>query len=235
MILDVESICGAIDNNLAELLHTAIAIVKVAIPLLLIIFGMLDLGKGVIASKEDEIKSGQRMFIKRLISAILVFFVVAIVQLVIGLVDEKNMNDESEVWECANLILNGKKVNNTNNTNNTNHKTEKKYITESGLECETEQAMKEYNICYMRNSSENEINKTICGTIFKEKCSKYKGTMLWNKSKSYNEEIVNKIEWYGESVISDIELIKQNYYDCTQSYGSEEQCKNYFTGFYKIN
>ena len=82
MILNVDNVCGAIDNNLAELIHTAIVIIKFAIPILLIIFGMLDLGKGVIASKEDEIKSGQHMFIKRLISAVLVFFVVTILQMI---------------------------------------------------------------------------------------------------------------------------------------------------------
>ena len=111
MVLDANSICGAIDNNLAELIHTIITIIKIGIPLLLIIFGMLDLGKGVIASKEDEIKKGQQMFIKRLITAVLVFFVVTIVQLVIGLADDKNESDESDAWKCANLIMNGKTSN----------------------------------------------------------------------------------------------------------------------------
>ena len=108
MILDIENICGAIDNNLAYLIHTVIVIIKIGIPVLLIIFGMLDIGKGVVASKEDEIKKGQQMFIKRLISAVLVFFVVSIVQLVIGLADDKDSSEESGIWNCANMILNGK-------------------------------------------------------------------------------------------------------------------------------
>lgn len=108
MILNVDNVCGAIDNNLAGLIHTAIVIMKFAIPILLIIFGMIDFAKGVIASKEDEIKSGQHMFIKRLISAVLVFFVVSIVQLLIGLADDKNDTGESDAWECANKIMNGK-------------------------------------------------------------------------------------------------------------------------------
>lgn len=103
MILDAETVCGLIDNNLASLIHTIIIILKFAIPILLIIFGMIDLAKGVISSKEDEIKNGQRLFIKRLIAAVIMFFVVTIVQLLVGLVDDKN----SGVWECANLIMNG--------------------------------------------------------------------------------------------------------------------------------
>ena len=108
MILDIDNVCGAIDNNLAGLIHTAIVVMKFAIPVLLIIFGMLDFAKGVIANKEDEIKAGQHMFIKRLISAVLVFFVVTVVQLLIGLADDKNDTDESDTWKCANMILNGK-------------------------------------------------------------------------------------------------------------------------------
>lgn len=108
MILDTNSVCGAIDNNLAELIHTVITLLKFGIPVLLIIFGMIDFSKGVIASKEDEAKSGQKLFIKRLISAVLVFFVASIVQLVVSIADEKNAANESEVWNCANMILNGK-------------------------------------------------------------------------------------------------------------------------------
>jgi uncharacterized membrane protein len=109
MILDVNNVCGAIDNNLADLIHTIIVVIKFGVPILLIIFGMLDFAKGVIASKEDEIKSGQHMFIKRLISAVLVFFVIAVVQLLITIADDKNDEGESSVWKCANMIMNGNK------------------------------------------------------------------------------------------------------------------------------
>ena len=36
-----------------------IPLVQIGIPIILIILGMLDLGKAVVASKEDEIKSAQ--------------------------------------------------------------------------------------------------------------------------------------------------------------------------------
>ena len=57
---------------------------------------MLDLGKAVIASKEDEIKKGQNMFIKRLIAAVIVFFVVAVVRLVVGLAADNS----GDVIDC---------------------------------------------------------------------------------------------------------------------------------------
>lgn len=62
-----------------------IPLIQVGIPIILIVLGMLDLGKAVVASKEDEIKSAQKMLIKRAIYAVAIFFVVLIVQLVFGL------------------------------------------------------------------------------------------------------------------------------------------------------
>ena len=128
MFIDVNSVCGFIDNDLAELIHTAITILKIGIPVLLIIFGMLDFGKAVIANKEDEIKSGQHIFIKRTISAVLVFFVVTIVQLVINAVDDKNIDDQSDAWNCANLILNGKVTKTTTTTDDNGAKKSNLYV-----------------------------------------------------------------------------------------------------------
>ena len=70
---------------------------------MLVILGMLDLGKAVAASKEDEIKKGQQMFIKRIIAAILVFFVTLIVQIVIKFAASSDAN----VVNCMNCFVNG--------------------------------------------------------------------------------------------------------------------------------
>ena len=75
--------------------------IKIVVPILLIIFGMLDLGKAVMAQKEDEIKKGQQMFIKRLITAVIVFLVFFIVQLVVGLV-----SSDASVTSCAQCFIN---------------------------------------------------------------------------------------------------------------------------------
>lgn len=165
MILTTNSVCGLIDNNLADLIHTVITIIKFAIPILLIIFGMLDFGKGVMANKEDEIKSGQKKFIKRMVSAVLVFFVVTIVQLVIGLADDKNDSNESDVWNCANLILNGKV---SNSSGNSSSSSEKQLIKELNNCCVKSNGVvtgdyscSEYDESYIKCSNEvkNKYNK----------------------------------------------------------------------------
>ena len=97
---------SSIPYKIINLTSTIITIFKFAIPLLLIIFGMLDLGKAVIASKEDEIKKGQQLFIKRIISAIIVFFVVVIVQLVVNLAATDDTEAEN-LWTCINAFVRG--------------------------------------------------------------------------------------------------------------------------------
>ena len=93
-----------IDVKIANAVHTVITIIKIAVPVLLVIFGMIDLFKGIMAQKEDEIKKGQSIFVKRIIAAVLVFFVISIVQFVVSLVaDDKNGN----IMNCANCFLNG--------------------------------------------------------------------------------------------------------------------------------
>ena len=103
-LLDVT--CGGISNlvmdpMIPKLTSTIIDLIKIGVPLLLIVFGMLDLGKAVIAQKEDEIKKGQQMFIKRLITAVIVFLVIFIVELVIGLV-----STDDGVTDCIDCFTN---------------------------------------------------------------------------------------------------------------------------------
>ena len=94
-----------IDVRIANVVHTVILVIQIAVPVVLVIMGMLDLFKGVTAQKEDEIKKGQQILIKRLIAAALVFFIVAIVKLLIGFAAG---NDESKgILSCADCFLNG--------------------------------------------------------------------------------------------------------------------------------
>lgn len=100
--------CGSLDIDIPGtfpyLVHAVIVAIKVIVPILLIIFGMLDLGKAVVASKEDEIKKGQSTFIKRAVTAVIVFFVIQIVQLVISFVSSR----DNDVMNCFNCFVNGK-------------------------------------------------------------------------------------------------------------------------------
>lgn len=103
-ILDVTCVAGTqtvvVPAQLANIVSLIYNLIKIGVPILLIIFGMLDLGKAVMAQKEDEIKKGQQTFIKRLIAAAIVFFVLVIVQLVLSLVGA-----DGNVWTCVKALL----------------------------------------------------------------------------------------------------------------------------------
>ena len=108
--MGLEYSCGNINNFVFSgmfpyVVYTIVMLIKIVVPILLIIFGMLDLAKAVIASKEDEIKKAQMTFVKRLIAAVIVFFVVSLVQLVVRFVAG---NDENSIMSCFNCFVNGK-------------------------------------------------------------------------------------------------------------------------------
>lgn len=94
---------NGIPSKIAYIIALAVKLIQIAVPLLLIVWGMLDLGKAVIAQKEDEIKKGQATFIKRLIAAAIVFFVVVVVKLLINLVADSGSTQN--ITKCIDSIL----------------------------------------------------------------------------------------------------------------------------------
>lgn len=78
-----------------------IPLIQIGVPIMLIILGTIDLGKAVIASKEDEIKNAQKMLVKRAIYAVAIFFVVTIVSLVFSLfasTGDDDLEGDSNNW-----------------------------------------------------------------------------------------------------------------------------------------
>lgn len=105
--MNLEYTCGGTNlifsGSFPKIVSTIVMLIKIVVPILLIIFGMLDLGKAVIASKEDEIKKGQQTFIKRIITAIFVFFVIQLTQIVVRFVS----GNDSNIANCFNCFISG--------------------------------------------------------------------------------------------------------------------------------
>lgn len=91
-----------IPGKLAHMVYLIVKVIQVAVPILLIVWGMLDLGKAVMAQKEDEIKKGQQTFVKRLIAAAIVFFIVSITTLLVGLVGG---DSDGTLMGCVDAVL----------------------------------------------------------------------------------------------------------------------------------
>ena len=79
-------------------------LIMIGVPIALIIYGMIDLGKAVISSKEDEVKKATKLFFKRFLYAVGVFAVVWIVQTVFSIVAKSTGNtinpDQGSWLQC---------------------------------------------------------------------------------------------------------------------------------------
>lgn len=109
------SICSEDFLPIWNVIGFIVKTIWIGVPILLIIFGMIDLGKAVIASKEDEVKKATKMFGKRFLYAVCVFLVVWLVGFVLGLVakiaDDDDVSKYNDDWkQCWNMAISGKYV-----------------------------------------------------------------------------------------------------------------------------
>ena len=127
--LDTENttLCAGIEvpDTLFNTVATIINGIRIVVPILLVIWGMLDFAKSVIAKKEEDIKKYQKAFVSRLISALLVFLVITIVQLAVSLVNgvEKQSHVEGQttgdLWACSKKFIKGVETEDKNVTEET--------------------------------------------------------------------------------------------------------------------
>ena len=107
-----------VPNVLFNVVSTIITGIKIVVPILLIIWGMLDFAKSVVAKKEEDIKKYQKAFVSRLISALVVFLIIFIVQFAVNLISgvEDTSNPDgttvSDIWSCSKKFINGVDTNN---------------------------------------------------------------------------------------------------------------------------
>ncbi len=94
--------------NIWQIIGYVLLVFKIVIPILLIIFGVMDLGKAVIASKDDEIKKATKSLVTRAIAAVVIFLLPTIITFVIGLVTDFRKNTEiSDDYDiCRRCITN---------------------------------------------------------------------------------------------------------------------------------
>lgn len=78
-----------------------IFVIRIVIPILIILLGTIDLGKAVMAGEDKQIKEAQKMFIKRLIYGVAVFFVVTIVTAVFSMIGNATEASSSVCLKCV--------------------------------------------------------------------------------------------------------------------------------------
>lgn len=91
-----------IPGIVGNMIHWIYLGVQIVVPILLIIFGMIDLAKAITAQKEDEIKKAQGGLLKKAIVAVIVFLVFSLVQFIFSFAQ-----GDKNAWDCVNQLING--------------------------------------------------------------------------------------------------------------------------------
>lgn len=110
MVLDTISCGGAeIDAIVPGFVSSLVNVVKILIPIILIAYGMIDLAKAVMANDEKVMKEAQSKLIKRIVYAVVIFFVVAIVQAVFGMLANAGEGDDykNNMNSCISCFISG--------------------------------------------------------------------------------------------------------------------------------
>lgn len=98
--------CGSLDyipSALPYFTNNLYKVVKWLVPIILILMGTIDFVRAVISQDENSMKSSTNRFIRRLIAAVVIFFVLAIVQFIISVV---NASGKSDLTECIDCFIN---------------------------------------------------------------------------------------------------------------------------------
>lgn len=99
MLIMDPSICTSL-APIWQIIGWVLWVFKIVIPIVIIVFGMIDLGKAVVASKDDEIKKSVKSLVMRAIAGIIIFFIPTLVAAIFSLVGEFNDN-RAEYDKCA--------------------------------------------------------------------------------------------------------------------------------------
>lgn len=102
--IGTESGFCATTANIWQIVGYVLLVFKIVIPLLLIILGMLDLGKAVIASKDDEVKKAVTSLVKRAIAAVVIFLLPTIITFIMGVISNFNETAKSDFDICRKCI-----------------------------------------------------------------------------------------------------------------------------------
>ena len=126
-----------IPSKLPKLSSEIYTLIEVAVPVLLVIMGTIDLFKGITADKEDEMVKTRKVFVKRLITGALVFFIMAITKFLVSVADSSN---STKIMDCVKCFIDNKCSENI--TYDTPTSTETKTDTETKVDTRTQEELK---------------------------------------------------------------------------------------------
>lgn len=104
--IDYNNICNNVELLSAiRIAGVIISIIKIVIPLLIIIFGMVDFGKAVTSSDEKEINKSTGRLIKRIVAGILIYFIPTIVLSIFDFLELSDIHKTENFYKCTTCLL----------------------------------------------------------------------------------------------------------------------------------
>lgn len=102
-VVNIESACYGFDFLIRIIKDGIFPIVQVVIPIILIVLCTFDLGRAVIGSDDKENKKILKRIVRRLVFAILIFFIVTVINLIFTMVGNITENEALIRWsQCWN-------------------------------------------------------------------------------------------------------------------------------------
>lgn len=102
-IVNVDSACYGFDFLVRIIKDGVFPILQIVIPIILLVLCTFDLGKAVLSSDDKENKKLLKRIVRRLVYAILIFFIVTVINLVFTMVGSITENETLIRWsECWN-------------------------------------------------------------------------------------------------------------------------------------
>ncbi len=97
---NIENICGSPNlRKPLKFIGTIVTVLKVAIPILIVVLGIVDLLKAIPSSKDNRIMVAVKSIGVRFIAGVFIFFIPGIVQLILDWVNE--WSNYSNSWCCC--------------------------------------------------------------------------------------------------------------------------------------
>lgn len=84
-VVDCETLLG---EDLINKINSYLKIIRISVPILLLVYGIMDFVKALFSPEEGEMKKAQQTFMKRLLIAVLIFLVPILVNLLLNLANQ---------------------------------------------------------------------------------------------------------------------------------------------------
>ena len=88
-----------------QLLGYFIIVIKIVLPLIIIILGVLDLGRAVVSSEQKVIKDAGGALLRRLIAAVAIFFVPDLIHFIFEVVADYSDDVKKDYENCFDCLV----------------------------------------------------------------------------------------------------------------------------------